>query len=86
MLLNRPLSSYFFFETGKCIACGLVFNDWQIKRLLCLEIRRVGHAELENIVGCRHFVRITNALLNAINPGQWLQIPVQKGHRLIDLQ
>lgn len=50
MLLNRPLSSYFFFETGKCIACGLVFNDWQIKRLLCLEIRCVGHAELENIV------------------------------------
>lgn len=67
MLLNRPLSSLFFFETGKCIACGLVFNDWQIKRLLCLEIRRVGNAELENIVGCRHFVRITNALLYAVN-------------------
>lgn len=67
MLLNRPLSSYFFFETGKCIAFGLVFNDWQIKRLLCLEIRCVGHAELENIVGCRHFVRITNALLYAVN-------------------
>lgn len=85
MLSNRPLSSLFN-ETGKCIAFGLVFNDWQIKRLLCLEIRCVGHAELENIVGCRHFVRITNALLYAINPGQWLQIPVQKGHRLIDLQ
>lgn len=72
MLLNRPLSS-FFFETGKCIACGLVFNDWQIKRLLCLEIRCVGHAELENIVGCRHFVRITNALLYAVNhiSGLW---------------
>lgn len=56
-----------FYETGKCIACGLVFNDWQIKRLLCLEIRCVGHAELENIVGCRHFVRITNALLYAVN-------------------